>query len=211
MRKTLTTLILSTTCCLMFANTANARSSQGYETSLTSLNTTSLRIDVGLSEDMQARAEGLADGRLTCTQSRRINNGFACNGFYGQRDLDALTAKLEKWTGAALTKRGINVTDEAETVLKLTLVDARNNRPTHKQLSHDVTLSFQSFGLGGAEFSGELFDANGNSLGTVSYAYYEAFLDNFSRSNSTWSDAKDAMQRFSKRVAKDIASNTTGA
>ena len=211
MRKILTTLILSGSC-LIFAHSANARSSQSYETNITALTSSSLRIEVGLSEDMQARADGLPDGKRTCIQSRRINNGFACNGFYGQRDLDHLTEKLEEWTSEALTKKGLNITDEAATVLKLTLVDARNNRPTQNQLTHDSSLNFQSFGLGGAEVSGELFDARGNSLGAVSYAYYDNFLDRFSKSNGTWFDARQAMRRFSKRVATDIASNrTTGA
>lgn len=211
MRKLVTSLILSASA-FMLLNTASAQSSQGYKTSLSDINVTSLKVDVDLSEDLQSRAEGLPEGRISCPSSRRINSGFACNGYYGQRDLDLLTRKLEKWTNAALTKKGVNVTDDAATVLKLTLVDVRNNRPTHKQLSHDVGLSFRSFGIGGADVSGELFDANGNSLGTVSYSYYDSFLDEFARSAGTWTDAKQALQRFSKRVAKDIASqNTAGA
>ncbi|MEP6342463.1 MAG: hypothetical protein ABJ275_04035 [Maricaulaceae bacterium] len=211
MRKLVTPFILSASAFMLF-NTASAQSSQGYKTSLSDISVTSLKIDVELSDDLQSRAEGLPKGRTTCSQSRRTNSGFACNGFYGQRDLDALTEKLEKWTETALTKKGINVTDDATSVLKLTLVDVRNNRPTLEQLSHDIGLSFQSFALGGADVSGEFFDANGNSLGTVSYAYYDSFLDEFTRSAGTWSDTRRALQRFSKRVAKDIASHsTTGA
>ena len=207
MRKTLTTLLFSTSC-LLLANTASAQSSQGYKTSLSSLPTASVKIDVALSEDMQARAEGLPDGRRSCISSRRSNSGFACNGYYGQRDLDALTEKLEKWTTSALVKKDFNVTDDAETVLKITLVDARNNRPTLNQLRHDTALSFQSFGLGGADIEAELFDASGNSLGTASYAYYDNFFDRFTQATGTWTDARHAMKRFSTRVAKDIASNS---
>ena len=207
MRKILTTLLFSTSC-LLLTNTASAQSSQGYKTNLTSLSTASVKVDVVLSEDLQTRAEGLPDGRRTCINSRRTNNGFACNGFYGQRDLDALTEKLEKWTTSALVKKDLNVSDDAETVLKITLVDARNNRPTLNQLRHDTSLSFQSFGLGGADIEAELFDASGNSLGSVSYAYYDNFFDQFTQASGTWTDARHAIKRFSKRVASDIASNT---
>ena len=208
MRKLFTPFILSASA-LMLISTANAQSSQGYKTNLSTITATSLKVDVALSEDLQVRADGLPDGRKRCSQTLRSNSGFACHGFYGQRDLDALTEKLEAWTEKALTKKGVNVTDEAKTVLKLTLVDVRNNRPTHNQLSRDIGLSFQSFGLGGADISGELFDANGNSLGTVSYAYYDTFIDEFTQAAGIWTDARHAMQRFSKRVAKDIASNST--
>ena len=207
MRKVLTSFIVGVSC-LTFAASANAGNSQGYESSLTPLSASSVRIDVTLSEDLQARAEGLSDGRKKCSSSRRLKSGFSCNGFYGQRDLDYLTEKLEKYTASALTKKGINVTetDTAETVLKLTLVDVKNNRPTHGQISHDTSLSFQSFALGGAEVSGEFFDANGNPIGTVSYSYYESFLDRFTQASGTWTDARQALQRFSTRVAKDVAS-----
>jgi len=112
---------------------------------------------------------------------------------------------LKKWTSRDLEKRGIDVDEESQAVLKLTLVDARPNRPTFNQLSVQPSLDFRSFALGGAEIEGELFTAGGVSLGTVSYNFYETFFNGFQQTNGVWTDARQTMKRFSKRFSKDIA------
>jgi len=207
MNKLVTSLILGISLSA-FAHTAQAKSPRGYTTTLTSIPTSAIKLDVSLSEDLAFRANNLPDGRTTCSRSRGINNGFACEGYLGERDLEQLNNKLEKFTHAALTKRGITVSEDARAVLKLTLVDVKNNRPTFTQLSQQPGLSFQSLALGGAEIEGELFDNDGTSLGTVSYSYYDTFFDELTRSSITWTDATQALQRFSKRVAKDMAKHS---
>ena len=204
MRALSTTLILGTSL-LLSSSLANA-GSRGFKSAIKSVPNSSIRLDVALSEDLASRANAFPHGGSTCsiTRSNR-SNGFACDGHLGQRDLDGLVKKIEKQTARSLAKKDITVTDDAGLTLKLTLVDAKNNRPTQSQIGQQVTLSFQSIRLGGAEFEGELFAADGTSLGKMSYSYYEDFLDDFSSGNGTWTDANRAIQLFSKKIAKDFA------
>ena len=90
-------------------------------------------------------------------------------------------------------------------MLKLTLVDVQNNRPTIKQLGQKIGLSFKSIQLGGADFEGELFTKDGRSLGAMSYSYYERPFDGFTTNRATWTDTHKAIQRFSTKLAKDLS------
>ena len=205
MRKFLPPLILAAAI-LTTSSNALADGRRGFDSSITAIPVQSVRIDVALSDDLAQRAEGLPNNLKNCSVNRRtFKNGFACDGYLGQRDLDALTAKMKKHATKSLAKKDISVSDEADLILKLTLVDAQNNRPTHRQVSRQIGLSFRSFSVGGAEFEGELFTKDGTSLGQVSYSYYDDFLDEFSQASGTWTDANIAIQRFSNHIAKDFA------
>lgn len=210
MRKILTSLILGGAL-LGAAPFISAQNSYGYKSSITAIPTSAIRVEVALSEDLAYRANNLPKNVSRRGASRGINAGFANNGFYGEKDLNRLTARLEKWTSKELEKKGVNVSSDSNLVLKLTLVDVRPNRPTQKQLSKQPGLSFNSFGNGGAEIEGELFAADGSSLGIISYGYFDTFLDEFDRNSAMWTEARRVMQRFSRRVAKDIASQNAGA
>jgi len=101
-------------------------------------------------------------------------------------------------------KKGIEVSDNASTVLRITIQDAKPNRPTYKQLSVEPSLSFQSFGIGGAELQGELIAAGGRSLGTMSYEYYENDIRD-AKFGGTWGDAHRAFGRFANKAAKTLS------
>ncbi len=204
MRKLLTGLVLGTAL-FTTTNLANANSRGGFTTTIENIPTTAIRIDVLLSEDLAYRANNLPKNISSRTSSRGLRAGFANNGLIGEKDLNNLLVKLEKFTTHDLEKRGISVDDNAQSVLKLTLVDARPNRPTFNQLSKQPSLDFQSFGFGGAEIEGELFSADGTSQGKVNYTYYETFFNGFQRTAAVWSDTRRTMQRFSSRLAKDFA------
>lgn len=204
MRKILTSLAIGSAL-IMTAGLANAGSPKAFESNITSIPATSIRIEAALSEDLAYRANNLPKKISDRSSARGLNSGFAGNGLYGEKDLNRLVADLEKWTEQDLEKRGIDVDEEAQAVLKITLVDVRPNRPTFNQLSRQPGLSFQSFALGGAEFEGELFTAEGASLGQVSYSFYETFFDQFQRNTHAWYDARRSMRRFSKRLSKDLA------
>jgi hypothetical protein len=73
------------------------------------------------------------------------------------------------------------------------------NRPTFKQLGDRPGLSFQSFGIGGADVSGKAFDGAGNLLGEVSYDWYGDIL--WADTSWTWTDADRALYQFSRRLA----------
>ena len=204
MRHLSTTLILGTA---LFFTSSAASAKQGYESTITKLPDQPIRIEVSLSDDLASRADAFPNGIQECSRRRsELFNGFACNGHLGQRDLDALLKKLKTDTIKDLRKKDIAVSDEASLVLKLTLVDAKNNRPTKSQIREQVTLSIQSIREGGAELSGELLNASGSSLGTITYTYYDdIFLDGFSQASTTWTDAKEAIDRFSEKLAREFS------
>lgn len=202
MRRIFTSLIVGTS--LLTLSAAASAGSQGYETDISAVPSSAIRIDVGISEDLSYRADNVPRG-VKCPQAKGRNSGFACNGYLGEKDLTRLAGKLEKWTTKSLTKKGIVISEDADVVLKLTLVDAKNNRPTFNQLSKQPGLSFRSVAIGGAEVEGELFASDGTSIGTLSYSYYDTFFDEFTQTNGIWSDANRAIQSFSRRLAKDFA------
>jgi hypothetical protein len=175
----------------------------GYESSVTTKISSPVNIEVKLSDDLAHRANNLPEKLRDRSSSSRLNSGFANNGFYGDKELTKLTERLEEKVEQRFEKVGLSVADEAPVKLVLTLEDARPNRPTFEQLSREPGLSFQSFGIGGAEITGELFDTEGNSLGTVEYRWFENDIRD-ARFGGTWTDANRAISRFAKRVSKDL-------
>lgn len=202
-----TTFILATTA-LMFAPLGAAAKSHGFETTIASPLQTPVKIEVVLSEDLAFRANNLPK-KLSDrgSGSRGLGAGFSGNGFYGDRALEHLVDEVLEELTEDFTKRGIAISDDAAIILRVTLEDVKNNRPTFEQMSKEPGLSFDSFGVGGAELSGELVSNDGNSLGTVNYRWFETGLrnDGFARANGTWSDANRAISRFAKKTAKTLS------
>lgn len=195
-------IALALTSCIAFASPALAKSSKKFESSLnTPVN--SVKVEVVLSEGLNWRANNLPKDRRERGNSRHMNDGFANNGFYGERDLNRLTERLERRMTERLTKYGIEVNDNASQVLRVVLTDAKPNRPTFGQLSKNSSLSHRSFGLGGASFEGELTSANGESSGNISYSWYESDIRD-AQYGGTWSDAYRAIDRFAKKTAKSL-------
>jgi len=161
-----------------------------------------MRIDVTLGEDLTFRADNLSTDIRDKHKSRSINNGFANNGYFGQRDLDRLTNRLKTKMEARLEKNGIKISDDATTVLNLVITDARPNRPTFKQMSKSPSLSIQSFGVGGAKFEGTLVNTSGEQ-GNVSYGWYETDIRD-AQYGGTWSDAHRAIDKFARKTAKSL-------
>jgi len=203
MRFILTPMIIAAS--LAIAVPVSAKSSSKFESTVSAPTPQAVKIEVMLSDDLAYRADNLPEKLRDRSGARGFNAGFSGNGFYGERDLDRLTERLEKKLERRLNKQGIQVDSEASTILKVTLVDAKNNRPTLEQLSKQTSLSFQSFGTGGAELSGELVNAGGTSLGTMSYAWYENSIRDAAYTAGTWTDAHRAFDRFAKKAAKDLS------
>lgn len=203
MRYILSTTLLAAS--LAFAAPASAKSSSKFESSISALTSQAVKVEVIVSDDLAYRAENLPKSLRDRSGVRSLNAGFSGNGHYGERELERLAERLEKKMTRRLQKQGIQVDDNASTVLKVTLVDAKNNRPTFEQLSQQVSLSFQSYGTGGAELSGELLSANGTSLGTMSYAWYETDIRDAAYNAGTWRDANRAFDRFARKAAKELA------
>ena len=202
MRRLLTTSLLAIS--LIAAAPALAKS-RGFDTTISAPLTTSVKIEIVLSEDMAHRANNLPEDRSRrgANFSRITNNGFAQNGFYGDRDLEYLQDTLLRNLEKRFAKKGIQIDDNAAAVLRVIIEDAHPNRPTLKQLSKSPSLSFRSLSIGGAEIAAQLTAADGSSLGDMSYRYFETDIRD-SSFGGTWHDANRAIQRFAVRAAKTL-------
>jgi len=204
MRTTIKTLVLAGAISLALPSLANARK---FENTIASPLTTSVKIEIVMSEEMQHRANNLPTKLRDrdVSSSRGLNRSFSSNGFLGERDLDILARDLEKKMTRKFTKKGIMVSEDAPVTLLVTLENAKNNRPTPAQLRKDINLSFQSFAVGGAEMSADLIDADGQSLGTMSYKFYENDIFQNQQFGGIWQDANRSFSRFAKNAAKTLA------
>lgn len=189
---------------ISFAFAAPAMAKTGFDTTVTTPLTSAVKIEVVLSEDMAHRANNLPKKLSARSGARSLRSGFSGNGFYGDRDLERLTERLESKLEKKLMKKGIEVSENASTVLRITIEDAKPNRPTFNQLSVQPGLSFQSIGNGGAKLEAELISAGGESLGTMSYKYYETDIRD-AKFGGTWGDAHRAFGRFASKAAKTLA------
>ncbi len=200
-------IILATTA-LLFAPLGAIAKSHGFKTTIAAPLQTPVKIEVVLSEDLAFRANNLPE-KLSDrgAGSRGINSGFSGNGFYGDRSLSRLVDEVREELTEDFAKRGIAMSNDAPITLRVTLEDVKNNRPTFEQLSKEPGLSFHSFGIGGAELSGELISNDGGSLGTLHYRWFESSLDNdgFDRAKGIWTDAHRAISRFANKTAKALS------
>lgn len=201
------TAILLTTSALLLAPLSASAKARGFDSTISQPLQEAVKIEVVLSEDLTHRADNLPEKlRDRSTGSRRLNSGFSNNGFYGQKSLDRLVEDVVEELNEDFAKKGLIVSDEADMTLRVTLEDVKNNRPTFEQLAREPALSFQSFGLGGAELSAVLIDASGEELGTVDYRWFENNINNgFAQGNGVWTDAHRAISRFSRRTASTLA------
>lgn len=207
MKKFNKSLILATAisaATLSFTSPANANSTQKFESTL-SAPTSAVALKVSIGEDLAYRANHLSKDIRDRGNARGFRNGFSGRGFYGEKDLNRLSERLERKLVQQLAKQGIEVSENAPTVLNFVITDADPNRPTFKQLSRNPSQSYQSFGLGGAEFSGTMTSA-GQEVGDVSYAWYENDIRDAAY-GGTWSDANRAIDRFARKTAKALAVN----
>ena len=139
----------------MLAAPAMAKSF-GYDTTVSTPLTSAVKIEVLVSEDMAHRANNLPKKISDRSSARSLRSGFAGNGLYGDRDIERLTERLQSKLEKKFATKGIQVSDTASTILRITIEDAKPNRPTFNQLSEQPSLSFQSFANGGAELEAEL-------------------------------------------------------
>jgi len=120
---------------------------------------------------------------------------------YGQRDLDYLVADLRDSVETALARTGS--LSPAGGTLDLVIEDAVPNRPTMRQMSIKPSLSYESFGIGGARIGGVLTTADGQKI-PVGYRWYETDI-RWSTAAGTWMDAQNTFDRFARRLANGEA------
>lgn len=115
---------------------------------------------------------------------------------YGLRDVQRLADDLRKDVERELDRTGVLAGGRVE----LTLVDARPNRPTFKQLGDRPGLSFESFGTGGATIEGQAISVDGH-VTPVRYRWYESDIRQ-AKLTTTWSDAGRAIDRFAFQLGR---------
>ena len=115
---------------------------------------------------------------------------------YGVREVEYLATDLRKTVAGRLANT--HAYDGAR--IELTLVDAKPNRPTIKQMGDKPGLSFQSFGVGGAKITGQIVTADGKTS-PVDYKWYESDI-RWEHTNSTWGDAQTTFQQFAGRLGR---------
>jgi hypothetical protein len=135
--------------------------------------------------------------------SAALADGLVVNVTYGEKAEKAFTKTFgdrEREVVRDLLTRNLNrsLGNQAARV-DVVINDIVPNRPTFKQLGDRPGLSFQSFGIGGADVTGKAFDGAGNLLGEVSYDWYGDIL--WADTSWTWTDADRALYQFSRRLA----------
>ncbi|MBC6403829.1 MAG: hypothetical protein GDA39_09805 [Hyphomonadaceae bacterium] len=194
---------------LMSCASALAQSSRSFETNVESRLTGPVKVEVTIGENLAYRADNLPRKLSDRGNARSLRDGFGGNGYYGEKDLNRLAGRLSERLARELENDGVQVVDEAPTIIRMTITDARPNRPTFNQLSVQPGLSFRSFAVGGASFEGEVI-SNGQSVGTLSYAWYETDIRNTAFGSGTWTDANRAISRFADRVSDHLAERVPG-
>lgn len=122
---------------------------------------------------------------------------------YGQQDVDHLLDTLHDAVVLELQERGLHAQGEPAPRIDLTLVDARPNRPTFRQLARNPGLSMQSFSRGGARIEARIQDADGAPVDRFEYDWYTQDIENAAY-RGVWTDAERAIDRFAVRLAEHL-------
>lgn len=143
-------------------------------------------------------------GKIVVTASDKVK---AEKVKYDSSDVKVLSSSLTKKVRAQLQSAGVWA-DQGGDTLVLTLTKLTPNRPTMAQMRAKPSLSFQSYGLGGASLTGQLMAPDGKDLGNVSYSWEETWIENV-RNVGTWYDANRAFSLFARHLARDLQGGET--
>lgn len=182
---------------------------RGFDADFSKAVTGPFKLEVVVSEDLAHRANNLPKKLSDRGSGPRLNAAFSNNGKYGDREIEYLINDMQKEIVEDFGKRGLTLSDNAPTLLRVTIVEVKNNRPTFNQLSQDIGLSFKSFGIGGADVSAEFISAGGTVIGSAEYDFYSNLNDGFNQGRAVWADTTRAFSRFSKKLSKKLAAMDT--
>lgn len=133
-------------------------------------------------------------GRVEVTISPELQKKAAAD--LGVKDVDRLAAELRKDVTRELERTGVLAGGRME----LVLTDVRPNRPTFRQLGNQPSLSYESFGIGGATIDGRAISVTGE-VTPIHFQWYESDIRE-AWTKSTWSDANYAFDRFAYRYGR---------
>jgi len=170
-----------------------------------------IKLEVIASDDLTHRAKHLPKKLSKRGSSLRLNSPFSQNGKYGEKEISYLIDEMTEELNDDFSKKGIVISNDARKILRVTIEMAKPNRPTFNQLSRDPSLSYQSYGVGGAKLSAVIITDAGETIGQASYDYYSTLTHHDFRPIGTWSDSKRAFSRFSKKLSKKLAALTAAS
>lgn len=200
MRKILT--LLSATALLATPAISHAR---GFDSNFSQAVTGPIKLEIVVSDDLAHRANNKSNNRADRRSRLRLKEAFSNNSYYGDKEIVYLLKEMREELEYDFAKRGITLSDTAPTILRVTIENVKNNRPTIKQLSIDNNLSFRSVSTGGAEITANITSASGETLGQAEYEYYSTFNDSQTQFQSIWGDTNQAFSRFSRHLSKKLA------
>lgn len=200
MRKFLT--LISAAAILATPALAQAR---GFDSDFSQAVAGPFKLEIVVSEDLAHRANNLPKKLSDRGSGTRLNSSFSNNGKYGDRAIEFLLEDMQDEIVDDFARRGLTISETAPTLLRVTINEVKPNRPTFNQLREDSNLSFQSFGIGGADVSADLISAGGAVIGSAEYDYFSSFNERPLGAAGTWTDASRAFSRFSKKLSKKLA------
>jgi hypothetical protein len=124
------------------------------------------------------------------------------NELYDQTDVESLKRSLYKMVSNNLKNK--ELMDPQGAKLEITLVEITPNRPTLAAMTKRSGLSYQSFGIGGAELDARFVAQDGTDIGSMHFRWRQTQLDQFSQGQSTWYDAKQGFLKFANRLVKEL-------
>ena len=120
---------------------------------------------------------------------------------YGAREIAPLTDYLQRQVTRALEKAGADVGPGGALRVETTLVAAKPNKPTFKELGDRIGLDYmRSRSIGGADLSAKLIDASGRVVDQIDFRWYDSDL-RWVMSEAPWSGAETAIRLFAIKVA----------
>lgn len=143
-------------------------------------------------------AAAAAAGEITVEYSQEFQEKLEDD--YGLKEGTKLSSEIREDMQRELKK--VNI-DPAR--ISVTIVDAKPNRPTMKQLSDKPGLDMlRSKSIGGMDLKGVAYDASGTAIVEFEYDWYETNIDQV-HAASTWHDADRASSRFARKFADKLS------
>lgn len=119
---------------------------------------------------------------------------------YGTKEGERLAKDIRKDLDRELRKANIDPAN-----IRITIVDAKPNRPTMKQLGDQPGLdSIRSKSIGGMDLKGVAYSTSGNAIAEFEYDWYETSIDQV-QAAGTWSDANRASSRFARKFVEKLS------
>ncbi len=126
----------------------------------------------------------------------------------GVEEAPKLERMVSEAVAGALQRAGADVEPGAGVTVETTILDAKPNTPTFKQLEDQPGLSpILSISIGGARLHGVVRGANGQVLAEIDHDRYSNTLAEVGVAPTQWMDAQRAIRQYADKVARAYQAN----